>query len=117
MANELSGKRIAFLLTDGVEQVELTETRAAVEKAGAKAEIVSPKSGKIQGMNHRDKGDQFPVDIALDKASPDDYDALVLPGGVANPDELRMNPKAVEFVKEFISSGKPVAAICHGPWM
>jgi protease I len=117
MAKSLNGKRIAFLLTDGVEQVELTEPRKALDQAGARTEIVSPKRGEIQGMNHHEKGDKFKVDVALNSADPNNYDALVLPGGVANPDELRTHPEAVEFVRSFFESRKPVAAICHGPWM
>ena len=117
MRKDLHGKRIAFLLTDGFEEVELTQPRKALDEAGAKTEIVSPAKGEIQGMNHNDKGDKFKVDIALDKADPEDFDALVLPGGVMNADELRTYPDAVSFVKAFFDQGKPVAAICHAPWM
>jgi protease I len=117
MAKDLNGKRIAFLLTNGVEQAELTEPRKALDAAGAKTEIVSPAQGDIQAMNHHEKGDKFKVDVPLSSASPDNYDALVVPGGVANPDELRMNPEAVKFVKSFFDSHKPAAVICHGPWM
>lgn len=116
MANELQGKRIAFLATDGVEQVELTEPRQALEEAGAQVDLVSPQPGEIQGVNHMDKGDTFPVDRAVSEASAEEYDGLVLPGGVANPDNLRMDPNAVGFVREFFEQGKPVGAICHGPW-
>ena len=116
MADELQGKTIAFLATDGVEQVEYTEPRRAVEQAGATAHLVSLKPGQIQGFNHLDKGDTFPVDKAVSQASADEYDGLVLPGGVANPDFLRNNPDAVRFVRSFFEAGKPVAAICHGPW-
>jgi protease I len=116
MANELQGKRIAFLATDGVEQVELTEPWRAVEKAGGTPELVSPETGRIQGFNHLDKGDTFPVDRAVGEAGAGDYDGLVLPGGVANPDFLRADEDAVAFVRAFIDQGKPVAAICHGPW-
>jgi protease I len=116
VADELQGKTIAFLATDGVEQVEYTEPRKAVEQAGATAHLVSLKPGQIQGFNHLDKGDTFPVDKAVAEASADDYDGLVLPGGVANPDFLRNNPGAVQFVRSFFEAGKPVAAICHGPW-
>jgi protease I len=112
-----SKKTIAFLLTDGVEQVELTEPRKALEAAGAKTVIVSPAKGEIQGMNHHEKGDKFTVEITLSEARSDDYDALVLPGGVANPDQLRMAPDAVKFVRSFVEGKKPIAAICHGPWM
>ena len=116
MAGELQGKTIAFLATDGVEQIEYTEPRKAVEQAGGTAHLISLKSGEIQGFNHLDKGDTFPVDKAVAEASADDYDGLVLPGGVANPDFLRNNSGAVDFVRSFFESGKPVAAICHGPW-
>ena len=116
MANELRGRRIAFLATDGVEQVEYTEPRKAVEQAGATARLVSLEPGQIQGFNHLDKGDTFPVDKAVAEASADDYDGLVLPGGVANPDFLRNDADAVRFVRSFFEAGKPVAAICHGPW-
>ena len=117
MAQELKDRRVAVLATDGVEQVELTEPVKALKNAGAKVTVVSPKSGEIQGFNHHDKGDRIKVDAELDKADPNAFDALVLPGGVINPDALRMQPRAVEFVKSFFRSGKPVAAICHGPWL
>jgi protease I len=117
MQNELSGKRIAILVADGFEQVELTEPRKALDAAGAQTELISPAKGHVQGWKHHDKGDQFPVDVALETANPRDYDALLLPGGVANPDQLRTIPKAVQFAKSFFESGKPVAAICHGPWL
>ncbi len=117
MRRDLHGKRIALLLTDGFEEVELTQPRKALDEAGAKTEIVSPAKGEIQGMNHNDKGDKFKVDITLDKADPAAFDALVLPGGVMNADELRTYPDAVRFVKAFFDQGKPVAAICHAPWM
>jgi protease I len=116
VAGELQGKRIAFVATDGVEQVEYTEPRKAVEQAGGTAHLVSPRSGQIQGVNHMDKADTFPVDVTVADADPDDYDGLVLPGGVANPDFLRMDKDAVAFVRSFFEAGKPVAAICHGPW-
>ena len=116
MANELKNKRVAFLATDGVEQVELTEPWKAVEQAGGEPELVSLESGRIQGFEHHDKGDTFPVDKTVDEASPSDYDGLVLPGGVINPDILRMHDNAMEFVKGFFEQGKPVGAICHGPW-
>ena len=116
VAGELQGKTIAFLATDGVEQVEYTEPRKAVEQAGGTAHLISLESGEIQGFNHLDKGDTFPVDKAVAEASADDYDGLVLPGGVANPDFLRNDKDAVAFVRSFFESGKPVAAICHGPW-
>jgi protease I len=117
MTNKLNGKRIAILATDGVEQVEMTEPRKALEAAGAKTELVSPAKGQLQAWRHMDKGDKFPVDVELDAADPNNYDALVLPGGVANPDRLRTMPKAVQFVKSFFEQNKPVAAICHAPWM
>jgi protease I len=117
MAGTSKEKKIAFLLTNGVEQVELTEPRKALEAAGAKTVIVSPAKGEIQGMNHHEKGDKFKIDITLSEARVHDYAALVLPGGVANPDELRMTPEAVKFVRGFVESKKPIAAICHGPWM
>ena len=113
----LSGKRVAILATDGVEQVELTEPRKALDAAGAITKVVSPKSGSIKGWNHTDWGEPIHVDITLDKANPNDFDALMLPGGVMNPDHLRMNENAVNFVRAFFEAGKPVAAICHGPWL
>ncbi|QDT15241.1 type 1 glutamine amidotransferase domain-containing protein [Alienimonas californiensis] len=116
MADRLSGKRIAFLATDGFEQVELTEPWQAIKDAGAEVELISLKSGEIQGMNHDEKGDTFPVDKTVDAASAGDYHGLVLPGGVANPDNLRTNAGAVSFVRDFFQQHKPVAAICHGPW-
>jgi len=112
----LNGIRVAILATDGFEQVELTEPRKALDQAGATTEVVSPKEGKVRGWKFKEWGDEVPVDQALDDADPKDYDALLLPGGVINPDALRMQPKAVAFVKAFFESGKPVAAICHGPW-
>jgi len=116
MGTELNGKRVAFLATDGVEQVELTEPWEAVEKAGGKPELVSLETGEIQGFNHRDKGDTFPVDKTVKDADAGEYDGLVLPGGVVNPDVLRMDSKAMAFVASFFEQGKPVGAICHGPW-
>ncbi len=112
----LYGKKIAILADNGFEQVELTEPRRALEEAGAQTVIVSPSSPQIKGWNHTEWGDSFPVDLQLDRARVEDFDALLLPGGVMNPDKLRMNSKAVQFVKEFFNSGKPIAAICHGPW-
>jgi deglycase len=114
---ELSGKRIAFLATDMVEQVELTEPWKAVEQAGGRPELISLEPGEIQGFNHYDKADKFPVDRTVDEVSADEYDALVQPGGVGNPDTLRMDENAVRLVREFVEAGKPVAVICHGPWM
>jgi protease I len=113
----LRGRRVAILATDGVEQVELVEPRKALDAAGAVTELVSPKEGSIQGMNHDDKGDMLPVDRVLSQVRQSEYDALLLPGGVKNPDTLRMNPHAVQFVREFMLAEKPVAAICHGPWL
>lgn len=116
MGTELKGKRIAFLATDGVEQIELTEPWKAVEQAGGTPELISQKSGTIQGFDHHDKGDTFPVDKAVPKADPTEYDGLVLPGGVINPDILRTDEAAMGFVGAFFEQGKPVGAICHGPW-
>jgi len=116
MKDSLSGKRIAFLATDGVEQVELTEPKKNLEDAGATTEIISPKSGEIKAWKFKEWGDKLKVDKSLDQADPEDYDALVLPGGVINPDHLRMEPKAVQFVKDFARTGRTIAAICHGPW-
>jgi deglycase len=113
---ELNGKRIAFLATDMVEQVELTAPWKAVEQAGGTPELISLEEGEIQAFNHYDKADKFSVDRTVADASPDEYDALVLPGGVGNPDTLRMNENAVGFARSFVDSGKPVAVICHGPW-
>lgn len=113
---QLNQKKIAILVADGFEQVELTEPKQALEAAGAQTHIISPKQDTVQGWNHFDKGDRFPVDVVLEQANPENYDALLLPGGVANPDQLRTQPKAVQFVKSFFAAGKPVAAICHGPW-
>jgi protease I len=116
MAGELNGKRIAFLATDGVEQVELTEPWDGIQGVGATCELVSLEDGTIQGFDHHDKGRTFPVDRTVEEADASAYDGLVLPGGVINPDLLRMNEGAVRFVRGFVDQGKPVAAICHGPW-
>jgi len=116
MANELTGKTIAFLAAEGVEQVELTEPWKAVEQAGAKPELVSVDDGEVQAFNHLDKADTFPVDKKVSDVSASDYDGLVLPGGVANPDFLRMDEDAVRFVRGFFEQAKPVGVICHGPW-
>ena len=113
----LKGRKVAILATDGVEQVELEEPRKALEAAGAETHLISPKQGEIQAFNHLDKGDRFPVDRTVADAKTSDYAALFLPGGVANPDALRMDEQAVQFVREFMVSDKPVAAICHGPWL
>lgn len=115
-AQRLAGKKVAILVADGFEQVELTDPRKALDEVGATTHIVSPAKGKVKGWKFTDWGDEFPVDVALDDASPDDYDALLLPGGVLNPDKLRMNQAAVRFVGHFVGAGKPIAAICHGPW-
>jgi protease I len=112
----LQERKVAILVADGFEQVELTEPRKALEQAGAKTEIVSPAEDKVKGWNHTDWGQELPVDVPLAQANPEDYDALLLPGGVMNPDKLRANLAAVRFVKHFFLAGKPVAAICHGPW-
>jgi protease I len=113
---KLDGKRIAFLATDGVEQVELTEPLQAVRDEGAEVEVISLKKGEFQGFNHLDKGDTFTADKAVKDADADDYDGIVLPGGVANPDFLRSDEDAVRFVRSFVEAKKPVGAICHGPW-
>lgn len=112
----LKDKRVAILVADGFEQVELTAPRKALDQAGAQTQIVSGSDGEVQGWKHFDKADRFKVDVPLDSADAEDFDALLLPGGVANPDQLRMNPRAVAFVRAFFESGKPIAAICHGPW-
>jgi len=117
MRNERNGgTRVAILATDGVERVELTEPRKALEGAGFTAELVSPAKGALQSYDHEEKSERIPVDRELNETSPNEYDALLLPGGVRNPDILRMNEKAVDFVRAFVDAGKPVAAICHGPW-
>lgn len=117
MARQLGGKKVAILVTDGFEQVEMTKPREALDEAGAETKIVSLKSGKIQGMHHADKGDKFDVDLTLDEARPEEFDALMIPGGLMNPDSLRSNVDALEFTRHFFREGKPVAAICHGPWV
>ncbi len=116
MTTELQGRRVAILVTDGFEQIEMTEPRRVLEEAGAKADLVSPKGDEVQGFNHDEHADKFPVDVSLEQARADDYDALLLPGGVLNPDALRMDEQAVAFVRHFVEAGKPIAAICHGPW-
>ncbi|MFA7522420.1 MAG: type 1 glutamine amidotransferase domain-containing protein [Halothiobacillaceae bacterium] len=116
MSQRLDGKRVALLVADGFEQIELTEPKQALEQAGARAEIVSPAGDQVKGWQHTDWGDVFDVDAALDSASASDYDALVLPGGVMSPDRLRSNKQAVAFVRDFFNQNKPVAAICHGGW-
>ena len=116
MAQKLRGKTIAVLATDGVEQVELTEPVKALKAAGADVHVVAPKGGTIQGWKHHDKADKIPVDVTLDSADASHYAALVLPGGVINPDALRLEPQAIEFVRAFVQADRPIAAICHGPW-
>lgn len=116
MAGELKGKRVAVLATDGVEQVELTEPVKALKEAGAHVDVVSDKKDKIQGFNHVDKADKIPVDKPVQKTGPDAYDALILPGGVINADALRLVPEAIDFVRHFVETRKPIAAICHAPW-
>ncbi len=117
MANEkLNGTRVAILIADGFEQVEMTEPRKALDQAGAKTCIVSPADDRVRAWKFKEWGEEFPVDVALDEADPENFDALLLPGGVLNPDKLRMIPAAVNFVRSFFQTGKPVAAICHGPW-
>jgi protease I len=117
MAGKLDGKRVAMLVANGFEQVEMTGPREALEGAGAKVDLVSPVQGKVKGWQHDHWGDEFAVDVPLDAARPEDYDALVLPGGVMNPDHLRTNEAAVRFARSFMTAEKPVAAICHGPWL
>jgi protease I len=116
MASELQGKKIAFIATEGVEEVELTEPWKAVEEAGAKPELISIADGEVQAWQHFDKGGSFKVDETIEEAHVDDYDGLVLPGGVANPDRLRMDENVVSFIRDFAASGKPIGVICHGPW-
>jgi len=115
MARKLDGKKVAILVADGFEQVEMTKPREALDEAGAETKIVSLKPGKIQGVNHADKGDKFDVDLTLDDARPEEFDALMIPGGLHNPDAMRTNEKALQFARHFFREGKPVAAICHGP--
>lgn len=116
MTNELTGKRVAILVENGFEQVELTKPRQALEEAGAQTHIVSPAGNRVKGWDHTKWGDEFDVDVSLNEAQAADYDALLLPGGVMNPDKLRRNEKAQRFVRSFFEAGKPVAAICHAPW-
>jgi protease I len=112
----LDGLKVAILVTDGFEQVEMTKPRNALDEAGADTRLVSPKDGEVKAWNFTDWGDTFSVDVPLEQARPDEFDALLLPGGVINPDQLRTQPKAVAFAKAFFDAGKPVASICHGPW-
>ena len=115
--NTLNGLRVAILVTDDFEQAELAEPKKALEQAGATTKIISPKPGQVQGMNHDVKADTFPVDMTFDQANPGDFDAVLLPGGAVNADALRMEPKAQEFVRQIEGSKKPIAVICHGPWL
>lgn len=115
-SDNLNGLKVAILITDGFEQVEMTEPRRALDEAGAETQIVSPKDGQVKAWNFTEWGDQFPVGMPLSSARPEHYDALLLPGGVINPDTLRTIPAAVAFAKAFFDGGKPVASICHGPW-
>lgn len=112
----LTGRKVAVLATDGFEQSELEKSVEALKAVGAQVEVVSPKGGQIQGWEHHDKGRTVPVDRELSAAKPEDYDSIVLPGGVMNPDALRLEPKAIDFIKHFVTTKKPIAAICHGPW-
>jgi len=116
MAEQLAGQRVAALVANGFEQVELFEPREALQAAGAHVQVVSPEADNVRGWNHTEWGEAIPVDRSLDDARADEYDALLLPGGVMSPDRLRMNPKAVQFVRQFFDDGKPIAVICHGPW-
>jgi protease I len=115
-SGNLDGLKVAILVTDGFEQVEMTEPRKALDQAGAKTSIVSPKDGRVRAWKFTEWGDEFPVDVPLAKARPEEFDAILLPGGVINPDTLRMNEGAVLFAQAFLDGGKPVATICHGPW-
>jgi protease I len=116
MAAELNAKKVAILAGDGFEQVEMTEPRKALEAAGAGTDLISPADGQVRGWNHTEWGSTFKVDVPLKSANAEDYDALLLPGGVMNPDKLRRNQDVLKFVRTFFDQGKPVAAICHGPW-
>lgn len=116
MPQDLNGKKVAILVADGFEQIEMTEPRKALNEAGAETTLVSPAGDKVRGWNHTEWGSQFKVDLPLEQADAEDFDALLLPGGVISPDRLRLQPKAIEFVREFFEAGKPIAAICHGPW-
>jgi len=116
MMKPMKNMRIAILVDNGFEQVELTDPQKALEQAGAVTRIVSPAEGKVKGWQHTEWGDEFTIDVALDEANAEDFDALLLPGGVMNPDHLRINAQAIDFIKAFFAAGKPVAAICHGPW-
>lgn len=114
--SHLNGKKIAILIANGFEQVEMTDPKKALENAGAQVEIISPEKDKVKGWKHTQWGDEFSIDVPLEHANPEEYDALLLPGGVMNPDKLRMDTLAVNFVKQIFKADKPIAAICHGPW-
>lgn len=116
MEGSLKGKKIAILIANGFEQVEMTEPKQALEQAGAKVDIISPEKDKVKGWKHPQWGDEFPIDVPLEQAQAENYDALMLPGGVINPDRLRTIPTAIDFIKQFHKADKPIAAICHGPW-
>ena len=116
MDTKLDGKKVAILVADGFEEAELTSPKEALEDAGAETSIVSPAERKVRAWDEKDWGSKYKVDVPLHEAKAADYDALVLPGGVMNPDHLRLEPKAIQFIREFFEAGKPVAAICHGPW-
>ncbi len=116
MTHHLTGKKIAILVANGFEQSEMTEPKSALEEAGATVQIISPEEGKVKGWQHDQWGDEFHIDLSLSNAKASDFNALLLPGGVMNPDKLRLNKMAIDFISEFITSGKPIAAICHGPW-
>jgi len=116
MTNSLQGKKVAILVTNGFEESELTEPKRALEEAGAETQLISPEPGTVLSWQEKNWGTKFPVDVPLAQAHAENYDALVLPGGVMNPDKLRLNELAIDFVREFFEAGKPVAAICHGPW-
>lgn len=117
MAQDLNGKRVAILVAQGFEQVEMTEPRKALDQAGAQTVLISPEQGQVKAWNHTEWGQSFDIDMPLRQADADGFDALLIPGGVMSPDHLRMQPQAVEFVREFFEAGKPVASICHGPWL
>jgi protease I len=117
MQHKLEGTRVAIIVSDDFEQAEFTEPKKALEQAGATVTVISPKAGQVTGMNHDTKADSFPVDMTLDQANPNDFDGLMLPGGALNADFLRMNPKAQEFVKRFDQTERPMAVICHAPWL
>ena len=117
MPGQLDGLRVAIIVSDGFEQVEMTDPRQALQQAGAQTTLIAPKPGQVQGVKHHDKASTFPVEMTLDQARPDQFDALLLPGGALNADFLRVQPKAQEFVREFDRQGKPMAVICHAPWL